>query len=106
MSDSGVGILITIVEKFLGQLLVTMPGVDRKKQRILLGEDGSERGLRGGIEIRLVRFRNSIGSVQRAQHFLSAGLESRVVLPLALDEDLDFIGIGIGDVAEDRKSVV
>jgi len=56
--------------------------------------------LRGGIEIRLVRFRNSVCGAQCAQHFLSAGLESRIILPLALDEDLDFIGMGIGDVAD------
>src|SRR5260370_13398384 len=59
-----------------------------------------ERGGRRGIEIGRVRSRNSVGGVKRDQHFLPAGLESLLILAFAFHEDDDFVGTGIGDVAD------
>src|SRR6267154_1151028 len=100
ISDHAVVILVAIVEKFLSKLLIAIAGVDREEQGILLGKDRGERGGCRGIKIRLVRSRNPISSAQRGQHFFPAGLESRIVLPLALHEDDHFVGVGIGNVAD------
>ncbi len=100
IGEHTVGILIAVVEKFPGELLVTIAGVDGKDQRILLRKERGERGGRRGIEIGLVRSRNSVGGVQRAQYFLSAGLESLLVLAFAFHEDHDFVRIGVGNIAD------
>ena len=52
------------------------------------------------MEIWFVRFRDSVGGVQGAEDSFPAGLTSRLVLTFAVDENNDFIGIGIGDVAD------
>src|SRR5207245_2252811 len=95
-----VGVFVAIVENLLGELLVTITGVDRKEQGIFFVKDGRERGGRRGVEIGLAGSRNSVVGVQRAQHFFPAGLESQLVLAFAFDEDQHFIGIGIADILD------
>jgi len=100
ISDHAIVILVAIVEKFLSKLLIAIAGVDREEQGILLGKNRGEQGGCRDIEIRLARSRDPISSAQRGQHFFPAGLESRIVLALALHEDNHFVGIGIGNVAD------
>src|SRR5260370_6416712 len=100
VSKHDVEIFVAIVQKIFSKLLIAIASADGEEQRIFLGEDRGEGAGRRGIEIGFVRSRNSIGSVQRGQNFLPAGLESGVVLTLTLHKDDDFVGVGIGDVTD------
>src|SRR5882724_5408932 len=100
IGEHAVGVSVAIVEKFFCKLLVAIGGGDGKNQGIFFRKERGKRGGRRGIEIGFVRPRDSVGGVQSAEDFLPAGLESRLILSLAFDEDNDFVRIGIGDVAD------
>src|SRR5437899_2599784 len=72
---------------------------EKNPKVISLRKDGGKRGKRRGIKIGLVRAGKSVGGVERAQHFLPAGLEGLFVLASAFHEDQHLVGIGIGDIS-------